>query len=92
MRFERIAPHVSMRVPVGRLRPTAAGEALRFSPLVQAAGADASRVERVPFVSAVATPSVFFAGRPSAQRAADVWFGRFLALLCFQFAIQHNRL
>jgi hypothetical protein len=52
-------------------RPSSAREALRFSPLVEAGGADASGVERVPFVSAGAEPLVFFTGRPAAERAAD---------------------
>jgi len=36
-----------------------------------------------------AKPSVFFAGCPTAERAADAWVGRTLAFLCFDFAI-HN--
>jgi hypothetical protein len=43
---------------------------LGFTPLVQAGGADASGVERVPFVPAGAEPFVVFARRPTAQRAA----------------------
>lgn len=35
-------------------------------PLVQAGGAHASRVERVPAIAARAKPFVFFAGRPAA--------------------------
>jgi len=52
-------------------RPSAAREALRFSPLVEAGWANTSRVERVPSATAGAEPLVFFAGRPPAQRAAD---------------------
>ena len=52
-------------------RPSAAREALGFSPLVQAHGAHASGVERVPLVAAGAEPVVFFAGRPAAQWAVD---------------------
>jgi hypothetical protein len=52
-------------------RPSAARETLGFSPLVQARGAHASGVERVPLVAAGAEPLVFFAGRPHAERAAD---------------------
>lgn len=43
---------------------------------MQAGGADASRVEGVPLVSAVAKPFGFFARRPAAEWAADArWFG-----------------
>jgi len=52
-------------------RPSAAREALGFSPLVQARWADASRVEGVPLVTTSAEPFVLFARRPAAQRAAD---------------------
>ena len=44
-----------------------------FSPLMQAGGADAFCVERVPLVSAGAEPLVFFAERPAAQWAAVAW-------------------
>jgi hypothetical protein len=47
-------------------RPSAAREALRFSPLVQAGWTYASRVEGAPLVAAGAEPFVFFAGRPAA--------------------------
>ena len=53
-------------------RPSAAREALRFSPLVQAGWADASRIESVPLVTAGAEPLVFFAGRPAAERALSL--------------------
>jgi hypothetical protein len=55
-------------------RPSAAREALRFSPLVKASWADASSVERVPRMTALAEPLVVLAGRPPAERAADVRF------------------
>jgi len=56
-------------------RPASARKALRFSPLVQACRADASRVERVPLVSAGAEPFVLFARRPAAERTADARAG-----------------
>src|SRR3974390_274788 len=52
-------------------RPSAARAALRLSPLMKAGGADASRIECVPFIAARARPLVFFAWRPTAQWAAD---------------------
>jgi hypothetical protein len=60
-----------LRVPIGMRRPLAAREVLGFSPLVQARGADASRVERVPLVAADAEPLILLAGRPAAMRAPD---------------------
>jgi hypothetical protein len=78
------------RTPVRMTRPPTAREALRFSPLVKACGANASSVERVPFVPAGAKPFVFFAGRPAAERAADTRIRRSLALLLVEFAIQNN--
>jgi hypothetical protein len=47
-------------------RPSAAREALCFSPLMQAHGAHASGVERVPLVAAGAEPLVALAKRPAA--------------------------
>ena len=60
-----------MLKPIGMRRPSTAREALGLSPLVKARLADASRVKRVPFVSADAKPLVLFARRPAAERAAD---------------------
>jgi hypothetical protein len=51
------------------LRPSAT-RGIEFQP-TGADGADASRVKRVPIVSASAEPFVFFAGQPAAERAAD---------------------
>ena|SRR5579864_3875205 len=71
-------------------RPSAARETLGFSPLVQACGAHASGVERVPLVAAGAEPLVFFAGRPAAERAADARRLRSAGLLLFhKLAIQY---
>ncbi len=56
---------------------------MRLSPLVQAGWADASGVESVPLVPARAEPFVFFAGRPSAQRAPDARWFRSAGLLVF---------
>jgi hypothetical protein len=58
-------------IPVRMQRPTAAREALGFSPLMEARRTDTSSVEGVPFVSACAKPIVLLAGRPTAERAAD---------------------
>ena len=60
-------------------RPSATREALRFCPLVKAGWADASSVERVPRVTALAEPAVFLPGRPAAQWAA--WDAEVLLLL-----------
>jgi len=48
---------------------------------MQAGWADASRIERVPRMTAFAKPFVFFAGRPAAERAADARGFRFAELL-----------
>jgi hypothetical protein len=72
-------------------RPSAASEALGLSPLVKARWADASGVERVPLIAALAEPFVFLAGRPAAERAADARTRWFVALLPFNLAI-HNSL
>ena len=50
------------RVPQRVRRPAATGQALCLSPLVEAGGADPSSVERVPRMTALAKPFVFFAG------------------------------
>src|SRR5437667_1686759 len=57
-----------MRIPIGMWQPLCAREALRGSPLVEAGGAHASGVERVPLMSAGASPDVFLAWRPAAER------------------------
>jgi hypothetical protein len=62
-------------------RPTAARQTLSRSPLVQAAGADASSIEAVPLMPARAEPLVFLAGRPAAERAADTWGAGVLLVL-----------
>jgi len=68
-----------------------AREALCFSPLVKAGGADAPCVEGIPLVSAGAEPFVLFARRPVAQRAADARVGRMTYDLLFvEFFIQNN--
>lgn len=71
-------------------RPSAARKALRLSPLVKAGWADASGVERVPFMAAGAEPFVFLARRPPAERAADAWFGRPYALLFSKLAVWND--
>jgi len=48
------------------LRPSAARKALCFRPLVEARGADASRIKGIPRVTALTEPFVFLAGRPAA--------------------------
>jgi hypothetical protein len=58
--------------------------------LVQARWADASGVERVPDMAAVTKPSVFLAGRPAAERAADARIRGTFALLFVEFTIQNN--
>jgi hypothetical protein len=62
-------------------RPPLAREALRWSPLLEAGGADPARIERVPLIAAPAEPFVVFAGRPAAERAADAWGAGFLPIL-----------
>jgi len=81
----------SASVPVRMRRPSAAREALSRSPLVEAGWADATSVERVPFVTAGAGPVVLLAGRPSAERAADAWAGGIAVLLLLNLVIHNNR-
>jgi hypothetical protein len=76
-----------LRVPERVQRPTAAREALRLSPLVQAGWADASRIEGIPLIAAGAEPFVFFAGRPTAERAADARAGWIEAYLLLKLAV-----
>ena len=70
---------------MGRVR-----EALGRSPLVQTGGANAPGVECVPFVSAATRPSVFFAGRPAAERAADAWTGWVVPVFLLKLAIWND--
>ena len=76
-----------LRVPERVQRPTAAREALRLSPLVQAGWADASRIEGIPLIAAGAEPFVFFARRPTAERAADARAGWIEAYLLLKLAV-----
>jgi len=80
----------SLRIPERVQRPAATRKALGLTPLVQAGWADASGIERVPFMSAGTRPEVFFAGRPAAERAADARLGGFATLLFLNLAIQNN--
>ena len=75
-------------VPIGMRRPSAAREALRFSPLLEAGRADASGIERVPLIPALAEPLVFFPGQPTAERATDA--RRTGILLLFKLAIWND--
>ena len=68
---KRVAGFGSLCIPIRVRRPSAARETLRLSPLVQAGCADASGVEGVSLVAALAEPLVFFPWRPAAERAAD---------------------
>ena len=71
-------------------RPTATRKALSFAPLVKTRGADASGVERVPQMTALAEPFVFFPWRPAAERTADARGFRLAGLLLlFKLAIQY---
>ncbi len=57
---------------------------------MEAGRADASGIERVPFVSAGAEPFVFFARRPVAQRALNARTRWLPARLCLNLAIRHE--
>jgi hypothetical protein len=59
--------------------------------MVKARWADPSGVERVPVEAAVTRPSVFLAGRPAAQRAADARAIGIEALVFLKLAIQNVR-
>ncbi len=52
------------------------------------AGAHSSGVERVPLTAEVASPAVFFAGRPTTKRASYARAGRVNALVLIEVAIQ----
>src|SRR5437660_6833864 len=79
-------------VPIGMRRPSAAREALRFSPLVKARWADGSGIECVPLIPALAEPLVFFPGQPTAERATDARRLRLAGLLLlFKLAIHNDR-
>lgn len=67
----------------------AAGEALRFIPLVKAGWAHASRIERVPLIAADARPFVLLAGRPAAEWTANARTGWFT--VAFDVSIRHQR-
>src|SRR5215468_62832 len=54
-----------MGIPKRMRRPSAAREALGFSPLVKARRADTARFESIPFIAALAEPFVFLARRPT---------------------------
>ena len=71
-------------------RPAGARKALCRSPLVNAHGADSSRIEGVPFMAAGARPAVVLAGRPTAEWASNARAGRTEALLLVKLAIQNN--
>jgi len=82
---------ISLCKPTRMQRPSAARKALGFSPLVQAGWADASSIERVPRMTALAEPFVFLAGRPAAEGAPDARRLRLAGLLLFlDLAIQNN--
>jgi hypothetical protein len=70
-------------------RPSAARQALGFSPLMQASGADASRIKGIPRMTALAEPLVFFSWQPTAQRAADLRAGSVSVSL--NVAVGNNR-
>jgi hypothetical protein len=59
---------------------------------MEARGADSPCIERVPFVSAFTKPSVFFAGRPAAERASDARAGGVEVLLLIGFTIHNDGL
>ena len=87
---KRVAGFASLRIPLRMRRPLVAREALGLSPPMQAGWADAASIEGVPFMPAATRPSVFFAGRPAAERTADT--RRFWGLLLlFKLAIQNDR-
>jgi hypothetical protein len=79
-----------VRIPLRMRRPSAASEALGFSPPMQACWAHASSVEGVPLMTAGAEPTVPFAGRPAAQRTADARAGRIVALVLIRLVINYN--
>jgi len=85
-----VLPNRLRRIPLRVRRPSATRKALGFSPLVQAGGAYSACVEGVPIVPALAEPAIILARRPAAERTADARFGRIVALLFIEFAIQNH--
>jgi len=63
-------------IPVRMRRPAVTGNALSRSPSVETSGAHSSGLKRVPQMSAIARPKVFFARRPTAARTSDARSGR----------------
>jgi len=57
---------------------------------MEAGGADASGIERVPLMPAGAEPLVVLAGRPAAERAADAGAIGAEALVLVEVVIQNN--
>ena len=70
-------------------RPSAAREALRLGPLVQAGWAYPSGVERVPCMTTLAGPLVLFTRSPAAERAPDAPTGWIAALVFLKLAVQN---
>ena len=64
-----------------------AGKALGFRPALEAAGADASGVGRVPCMFAGTSPEVLFARRPSAEPASDARARRPHVFLAFEIPV-----
>jgi hypothetical protein len=58
---------------------------------MEASWADASRIERVPRMTALTEPVIFLAGRPAAQRAADARRLRLAGLFLFlNLTVRHD--
>lgn len=57
---------------------------------MEAGGADASSVERIPFMPTVAGPAVFLSWRPAAQWASDSGAGRVEALFLIGLGFQNQ--
>jgi hypothetical protein len=69
-------------------RPAMTAEALGFRPALEAGGADASGVERVPCMSAGTSPEVLFARRPSAEKASDARARRPHVFFVFEIPVE----
>jgi len=58
---------------------------------MEAGWTDASAVESIPLEAAGAEPFVLFAGRPTAERAADARAGRIVPVFLLKLAVQNDR-
>ena len=71
--LQPVALHLGRSIPLLEKWGYAVGfeTKLQQDQLLETVWADASGVERIPHIAALAEPVIFLAGRPAAERAAD---------------------